>query len=295
MTAARRTKRVRMMVTVTAIEADNPAQALGLAGCLSLRNFVGVKDAFEREVADQLRRGLPVRRIAASLPRVALGGIAEQDGLRPVCRNGCSACCHQDLAISPIEILDIAAYVRATRTSAELQALRASLDEPRTKHSPCPLLGATGSCTVYAHRPLTCVSTHSFDAIACKDLDGRHPFHGPQTQMTLAAQLGLCSASERAGLPGAPMDLVGGLRRALDDPTAEERWRRGEDVFAGCDRVSEEVWARVKHHLPVLQPNGDVGFHMQGPAAQPRIEAPRETSSVPEARSAGRPTTRRQV
>ena len=50
-------------------------------------------------------------------------------------------------------------------------------------------------------------------------------------------QTGLCIGAIRSGLDGRTYELPGALLRALDTPDAEERWARGEDVFAGCKVV----------------------------------------------------------
>jgi len=64
------------------------------------------------------------------------------------------------------------------------------------------------------------------------------------------AQAGLCLGAGHSGLDGRTYELHGALLRALDTPDAEERWARGEDVFAGCKVVVDCPDSNLP--LPVL-------------------------------------------
>ena len=68
--------------------------------------------------------------------------------------------------------------------------------------------------------------------------------------MVRGEQAGLCVGVGQSGLDGNTYELHSALLRAFDTPDAEERWARGEDVFAGC-RVVVECPASVLS-LPVL-------------------------------------------
>jgi hypothetical protein len=65
------------------------------------------------------------------------------------------------------------------------------------------------------------------------------------------AQTGLCVGTFRLGLGAKMYELRSAVLRALDTPDAEERWARGEDVFAGCGVVV--ACPRSVLSLPVLR------------------------------------------
>lgn len=109
---------------------------------------------------------------------------ARHPGVIP-CRAGCTACCHgpfdisvadanllkEGLAALPPELLS-AARARATALLERMRRLEPGWTEPfdirqldeecfdalaeALADEPCPLLGNTGACLVYAHRPMVC-------------------------------------------------------------------------------------------------------------------------------------------
>lgn len=242
--------------------------------------------AWAKTVRAALARGTALSRLSASLPREEVGGMAAAAGLRLACRRGCAACCAYAVAASPLEVLNLAGYLRATRTEAELGALRrrlaariAGADQADRAPdgsllgwgSPCALLSEDGACSVYRHRPLACVGYNSLDAAACEDPGGRHPFYGPQEHAARVIEVGTSVGAELAGLDGAPLELTLGLAAALADPQIEAKWRRGEDVFAAARVVHgpgllgaawAETRALVRRRLPVLR--GDAAPAAEG-------------------------------
>jgi Fe-S-cluster containining protein len=176
------------------------------------------------------------------------------------CKAGCSTCCRSAVGVSPPEALRIAEHLRATRDASALADLRGKLEEvddatrattweERTRlRRPCAFLDASGACTVYAVRPLSCRACTSIDPSFCADVD--HTFM-PDEVDTLqydtqrAGLVGILSAiAEARGLgrlEEAMVELQGAVRIALDDPSAAERWLAGEPVF---DRVATVVRAR---------------------------------------------------
>lgn len=97
--------------------------------------------------------GILRERVAAfSNQASAQGGIA--------CAQGCTSCCHVDLAVSSIE----AARIREALESLpgdvrqELQTRADAITEsPEAAESgPCVMLDDSGSCTIYTERPMIC-------------------------------------------------------------------------------------------------------------------------------------------
>jgi Fe-S-cluster containining protein len=118
--------------------------------------------------------------------------------VRPACKSGCAYCCHQNVMVGPREVFALWDYVREHWTAAELEELRARVEEGRRMvwralgyegkgngprrvphesvvprlaaiRRPCPFLDReTNRCRVYPVRPLGCRHEHSTDAGVCK-------------------------------------------------------------------------------------------------------------------------------
>jgi Fe-S-cluster containining protein len=132
---------------------------------------------------------LPVRdRQLIQIVDAALADAVERSGAWLVCRPGCTQCCHGPFPISQLDVARLqaglaelevsdsqrAARVRArahesvvrltpefpgdpdTGILAEDDAAQLAFDE-FANEEPCPALDpATGTCDLYAHRPMTC-------------------------------------------------------------------------------------------------------------------------------------------
>ncbi len=167
------------------------------------------------------------------------------------CRAGCAWCCSKSIAVSPPEVLRIAAHLRATLAPENLAAVQECIarldDQTRTMSSrerartrlPCALL-ADQRCTIHPVRPLTCAGWNSVDVNECK-ADWLDPESSDeitanvvQIEAFQAMRLGMDLGSEELGLEHDTLELTSALRIALDSPDALERWRAGERVFAAA-------------------------------------------------------------
>jgi len=167
------------------------------------------------------------------------------------CRAGCAWCCYKSIAVSPPEVLRIAAYLRATLSAEDLAAVReriVELDEQtctmtsieRAKaRLPCALL-ADQRCSIHPVRPLTCAGWNSVDVNECK-ADWLDPESSDeitanvvQIEAFQAMRLGLDLGSEELGLEHDTLELTTALRIALDTPDAAERWLKGERLFTAA-------------------------------------------------------------
>ncbi|NUP11134.1 MAG: YkgJ family cysteine cluster protein [Polyangiaceae bacterium] len=165
------------------------------------------------------------------------------------CETGCAYCCHLKVAVTPLEALRVVSALRKSLDGAALAALAAKIrDADARTHGlttdarvlakePCPLLGEDKRCIAYEARPVACAGANSFDREQCRagfestrgDVDIE--YYGLQPRTAAAARAGAAAALFERGLDGRILELVAALRVALDDPKAEERWRRGEPVF----------------------------------------------------------------
>jgi hypothetical protein len=166
------------------------------------------------------------------------------------CAPGCAHCCHQHVAVHPIEAIAIAAHLAAEprrdeltrRVVATSQAI-AGVDrrERRRRDIACAFLDADGCCAIYAMRPLRCRGLHSIDVAACRrrrdtadaprSLDA-FAFPDEPIRLADAALAGLAAAAAGRGLANSSLELARGVTVALADPQAAAAYASGDDPFA---------------------------------------------------------------
>lgn len=179
---------------------------------------------------------------------------AEVERAGPIaCAAGCSACCHQHVAVSAIEAVAIADAIAGSPLAARLRATDAAtapLDAPARRRAriPCPFLDGDGSCAIHPVRPLRCRGVHSRDAALCRaqtdDPDaadaerrsrtGEHPsFPLLPVRLADAALAGLAAAAAGRGIADDTLELVRAVALLLDEPG------RAEATMAGADDLAQ--------------------------------------------------------
>lgn len=213
--------------------------------------------AAERAALPALRNGPREQRVpttaalarawlADTIDRIALETPPEQ---RVACAEGCAFCCHLKVIASPVEVLALASHLRKALSPEALDDVKTRVaaadtafhdkttDERALMKAPCPLLEER-RCIGYEARPLHCMGAASLDAEACERAfehparDLPVPVWTPQANAADAIAAGLSRATAGAKLDGTMVELVAALRIALEVPDAEDRWRKGEPVFA---------------------------------------------------------------
>lgn len=175
------------------------------------------------------------------------------------CRKGCSPCCILRVIATAPEILAISHYIRTQMDPPEAETLIGRIRsanevtkglgeaERMAVKRPCPFV-VSGVCVIYPVRPLACRGHATFDAKACalaakgKDVD--IPISEPHVLARSFVQNPLHAALLARDLAWGAYELNQALLIALDDPTATERWLRGEDVFRpalAADMPMEEM------------------------------------------------------
>lgn len=175
------------------------------------------------------------------------------------CSAGCAWCCHQQVALEPLEAIAIARHIEATFTPEEKTALKQRVDAlaDRTRgmgnlawarlKTPCAFL-VDGRCSIYAVRPLRCRAVYSRDAAHCKwamekpdeyygareRRSGPGPYPIEPVQIVDAALAGFAVAERDFGLPWKTLTLMAAIRILLEQPDAAERYLAGEPVFASA-------------------------------------------------------------
>ena len=160
------------------------------------------------------------------------------------CKRGCSHCCYQRVTITAPEAFAIANRIRADRDKVALvlqahqQTKGFTEDQRRRARIPCPLL-SDAACSIYEVRPTGCRGAMSVDVNACisayvelKDNGIPMPLDHIKTMNVM--RMILCAAMRLVSLPIIGFELIGAVAAALPE-NAEQRWRAGENIFAGVD------------------------------------------------------------
>jgi len=181
---------------------------------------------------------------------LAAGAMAKDPPRQPIaCGDRCSSCCVSKVVATAPEILRVVDHLRRTLSpeafAARLDRVRAADAQTRgmtraarlAARIPCPLLD-DGSCSVYPARPLLCAGWNSLDRGACERYfaapagQPSAPVYAPAYELASAVLAGLVGACQDAGLDGSLLELIAGLRIAMERANAGERFRRRLPVFA---------------------------------------------------------------
>jgi len=164
--------------------------------------------------------------------------IIKKPGLHFDCKAGCSYCCSLRVAAVPAEVFLIARHLKQLSAGAQITLMdklkihaEAARGVVMEEHFlPCPML-ADGRCTVYAIRPAMCRRYLSLDVEECKKPDACASEDREMVVKSSALIFGTGQAYSRAKLSNQNHELGQALLVALTDPSAEDRWYRGEQVF----------------------------------------------------------------
>jgi hypothetical protein len=158
------------------------------------------------------------------------------------CGKGCSWCCTTYVSVTVPEIFNLARAVRTSETAyartmdAATRAKKIPQDQREIRRIVCPIL-ENNACSLYSHRPLICRSLLSTSLDAClKILVENRPAELPHADKSSVIRtctaIMMKAALSLAGFSTTHIELIQGLEVALSSADAEERWLRGEPIFA---------------------------------------------------------------
>lgn len=169
------------------------------------------------------------------------------------CKEGCSWCCYQAVAITALEAFRIAKYITEEMDQDSQLAVNenlreldkktrgASISKRSSLQLPCAFL-KDGTCTIYPVRPLSCAEFTSFNVHDCergKEIGFRPGgvIHEKARMMVFyAVQTGLADGLRKA-LPKAdhsPLELTAAVLSALNSQGAAQAWLDGGFVFSSA-------------------------------------------------------------
>ena len=182
------------------------------------------------------------------------------------CGKGCAFCCYMTVTVTAPEIFHVANVLReqykdnpqsilARVRSADEKTRNLSVRERQMAKIPCALL-EDNACSVYPDRPGVCRGLVSISARACERAyngqDSQIETPAVWTSLRNAQKQALWAALDARNLPSESYDFHHGLRIALENPDAEERWLKGEDLFAGVARVTLSDPAANEHNRRII-------------------------------------------
>jgi Fe-S-cluster containining protein len=165
------------------------------------------------------------------------------------CQEGCDACCHNLVELTPPEALLIGHHIRQhfSETDQDLVLTRVasnlSLAAGKSKAAlaavrqdlPCPLLRGR-ACSVYPIRPLMCRAMHGLNREVCEaelrsgSLAGSQ-YYAHRHEIALSVSAGVLEGCRAVGCQAGTLDLSRALHDLFNKENAVERWIGGEDVF----------------------------------------------------------------
>ena len=158
------------------------------------------------------------------------------------CAKGCYYCCKTYVSVTIPEVFRLADAMRgkAEKAARVVMAARESAEIPQLEREVrrvvCPIL-EDKSCSEYAPRPLVCRAVLSKSLEACLRIFEENsgemvPFSDNTTDIRGYVMIMIQAALNLAGLPPVHYEMNQALAIALDQPDAEERWLKGENLFA---------------------------------------------------------------
>ncbi|MEO5559017.1 MAG: hypothetical protein ABIO49_04540 [Dokdonella sp.] len=210
-----------------------------------------IVDTVAPQSLDDARRFGPevARQRALQALEAALAGIPLEQRKTLACAQGCSFCCHRQVAVGAAEVFGLLEHLRVTLdavafadfsarclATADLVAQMPAGQRP-LRSIACPVL-QVGACAGYAARPFRCRAYNSLDVEPCRrffdaprENDPGPPADLDRFVVAQAVMYGLFTGLERAGFDPRQYELATALADALTDADAPLRYSGGEQAF----------------------------------------------------------------
>jgi Fe-S-cluster containining protein len=171
-------------------------------------------------------------------------------GTKPSCKVGCFWCCYMRVKVTPLEVLCIVDYLHSCLRPRELSEFRqrlAATDETTRGLNGyqrvcakmiCPLL-VDGKCSVYPVRPIGCRVYHSLNVSDCEvpldDEERSVTIRNDISGLGMGIFAGLTEGLRAVGFRTRLLELIAGMRMAMDEPGLVRRWLAGDPAFVQAE------------------------------------------------------------
>jgi Fe-S-cluster containining protein len=166
------------------------------------------------------------------------------------CQEGCDACCHNLVELTPPEALLIGHHINRYFSQVEKELVLAQMAKNLTiaagktkaaiaavrRDLPCPLLRGR-RCSVYPIRPLVCRAMHALSRERCEaelhsgSLAGSQ-YYGHRHEIALSVSAGILAGSQVENCQSRILSLSRALHDFFTQKDCVERWIVGEAVFS---------------------------------------------------------------
>lgn len=169
------------------------------------------------------------------------------------CKLNCTYCCHNQVSLTPPEILLISEYIKNTFTKEEIKELKIRVDnldkvikgmnafERKKAKEPCALL-VDNKCSVYKVRPLACKGWNSMDVRDCEKAfnsgqDVNIQAFAPPLIITNSVSVGISNTLHNTGLNADNLELNSALKVVLEKYNAGEKYLEGKNIFREAKHI----------------------------------------------------------
>jgi len=186
--------------------------------------------------------------------------------VKVACAQGCAFCCYYAVSALAPEVFLVANAVRAqhphdfdsaqARIRAVEQITRGLNGLQRAqKRIACAFL-VDNLCTVYSARPSPCRGMSSVSVKICeRGFKGESvgiPTPQVWTSLRSAELQAMWAALTAVDLPSDSYELNEAVSVALEQPNAEARWLKGEDIFARVNRMRIDSPEILEHNKKII-------------------------------------------
>jgi hypothetical protein len=173
-----------------------------------------------------------------------------RSGAQLPCEQGCDWCCYLRVTATPLEVLCVVDYLQFILNACELATVRKritatdeitrGMDGHRraSVKKICPLV-VDNLCLVYPVRPIACRIYHSLNPADC-ELSLEDDQRSLNIRLDISCMgIGICEGLadglRAAGYQAPSLELIAGLRMAMDEPGLITRWLAGDPAFKDAE------------------------------------------------------------
>lgn len=169
------------------------------------------------------------------------------------CKLYCTFCCHNQVSLTPLEIILIIDYIKNNFTKEEIKDLKLRVDsldksvkgmnalERKKSKKSCALL-VDNKCSVYSVRPLACKGWNSMSAKDCETAfnsgqDMNIQAFSPPLVITNSVSVGISNTLHNQGLNSDNLELNSALKIALEKYNIGEKFLEGKNIFKDAKHI----------------------------------------------------------